>query len=449
MITSHGPRGLTDNQPANHYSTLATIQDAFGLGCLRFTCDTKHVTPLTALVAITGSKAIATSIRPQLHWPTPTPSQPKEPTGESPKSPKPSGGWSVQRTQTLGTSDNSLGPVAGSSPTDVWAVGDYLPDQNNSNQDATLSFAEHWNGKSWTVVRTPNAGPNFNSFYGLAAKDGRAWAVGEHLNSAYQDRLLVEVWNGRKWSIANTPNPGSVRDMGFGASALSPDNVWVVGDQEGPDNIFETLAEHWNGHTWSVYRIPDPGPDGNHLYAVDAVSSGDVWAAGQQLGPTVPDQGLVEHWNGHRWSVVPLPHSVSANVLLDAITVVDGQVWVAGEADSPSGGGRPLVEHYVDGTWHVASLPAVPGHSNWANLYGITFADGAIWTAGTYVDPATDNNNALVLEYAHGKWTISHAPNPGSGSNIPGGIATVDGQLWLAGMYDDGNQEIPLVEHRS
>jgi len=129
--------------------------------------------------------------------------------------------------------------------------------------------------------------------------------------------------------------------------------------------------------------------------------------------------------------------------------VAGGQFWVAGEADSPAGGGRPFAARYADGTWHVASLPAVPDHSNWANLYGITSVDGTIWVAGTYVDPATDNNNGLVLRYANGKWAISNAPNPGSGSNIPGGITNVDGQLWLAGIYDNGSQEIPLVEHRS
>ncbi len=49
VITSQGPHGLHDATPANHYSLLQTIQQAFGLGCLQFTCDTAHVTPLAAL----------------------------------------------------------------------------------------------------------------------------------------------------------------------------------------------------------------------------------------------------------------------------------------------------------------------------------------------------------------------------------------------------------------
>jgi hypothetical protein len=51
VITSHGPRGLRDSTPYNHYSLLQTFQQLFGLGCLEFTCDTAHVTPMTPLFA--------------------------------------------------------------------------------------------------------------------------------------------------------------------------------------------------------------------------------------------------------------------------------------------------------------------------------------------------------------------------------------------------------------
>ena len=31
MITNHGPRGLADDTPYNHYSLLRTLEDAFGV----------------------------------------------------------------------------------------------------------------------------------------------------------------------------------------------------------------------------------------------------------------------------------------------------------------------------------------------------------------------------------------------------------------------------------
>jgi len=444
VITSHGPRGVQDSDPANHYSLLTSVQQTFGLGCLQFTCDTANVQPISPLFATTGSGAIATKPQPELTWPTPTPT-PVEPTAMSVSTQK-SGGWTVQKAQLYGTNDNSVGAIAGSSPTDVWAVGDYLPDTATSNQDATLGFAEHFDGKKWSVIPTPNTGVNFNSFYGIAASEGQAWAVGEYQNSSYQDRALIENWNGSQWSIANNPQPGSQRDMLFGASALSAADVWVVGDQEGANGKFETLAEHWDGSNWTVIRTPDPGTSGNHLYAVQAVSSDNVWAAGMTLNGDSPDQGLVEHWDGHQWSVVPLPAQPSADVvMLTGVTATDSQVWVTGEADSPEGGGEPLVEGYQHGTWTTAQLPATPDGANWTNMWGITVKDGTVWAVGTYVDPATDNNNSLVLQGTNGMWTINNAPNPGSGSNILGGITNVDGQLWAAGVYDNGGSEIPLI----
>jgi hypothetical protein len=194
-----------------------------------------------------------------------------------------SGGWTVQRTQLLGTSDNSLGAVAGSSPRDVWAFGDFLPDAKNSNQDATLTFAEHYNGTNWTVVRTPNTGVNFNSFYGGTASNGWAWAVGEYLNSQFQDRALLEVWHAGKWTIARIPQPGSLRDMLFGASALSPSDVWVVGDREGGNGVFGTLAEHWNGHRSDGPRsLPRAGPvrTAADEFAIGGTSKLQKWPEG-------------------------------------------------------------------------------------------------------------------------------------------------------------------------
>ena len=313
-----------------------------------------------------------------------------------------------------------------------------------------MTFAEHFDGKRWIVVPTPTAGVNFTSLRGVAASQGQAWAVGEYLNSNYQDRALIESWNGSQWTVADNPQPGSVRDMLFGASALSPSNVWVVGDREGSDHKFETLAEHWDGNSWSVIPTPHPGSTGNHLYAVDAVSRDNVWAAGWQLNGDSPDQGLVEHWDGQSWSVVTMPAPASADlVMLTGITVGrDGTVWVSGEADSPEGGGQPFVAGYQDGTWTIAQLPTVPDGANWTNVWGIQAAGASIWAVGTYVNPATDNNNTLVLQETGGTWTVNPAPNPGSGSNILGGITAIDGQLWAAGIFDNGGSEIPLIEHR-
>ncbi|HEU0026318.1 MAG TPA: alkaline phosphatase family protein [Ktedonobacterales bacterium] len=53
VITNHGPRGAHDALPYNHFALLLTIQDAFGLGCLRNSCpETGNISPMTPLFAL-------------------------------------------------------------------------------------------------------------------------------------------------------------------------------------------------------------------------------------------------------------------------------------------------------------------------------------------------------------------------------------------------------------
>lgn len=138
-------------------------------------------------------------------------------------------------------------------------------------------------------------------------------------------------------------------------------------------------------------------------------------------------------------------------MLLDGVTVApSGEVWAVGEANSLAGGGQPLVMRLVPGQgWQVPALPALPHGANWSNMYGVAIdGSGNVWADGTYVDPKTDNNNELVLRDDNGTWKLATVPQPGSGSNIPSGLTSIAGHPWLAGMYDDGNQEMPLIQNR-
>jgi hypothetical protein len=393
---------------------------------------------------VTGSVPVATTPLTPPDFPTPTPTPTNEPVGVTKATPS-AGGWTVQQAQRLGGSDNSLGAIAASSPTDVWAVGDYLPDAKNANRDATLTLAEHYDGTSWAVVPTPNTGTNFNSFYGVAASQGQAWAVGTYLDAQYDNRALVEVWDGSQWTIADVPQPGTQRDQLFGAAASSPTNVWAVGDQEGADGVFNTLAEHWDGTSWTAVSTPDPGSNGDLFYGVTTEGPDDAWAVGQQLSNSGPDQVLVEHWDGSTWSVVPTPTVSDGTAMLNSVTASGSNAWAVGQVDSPDGGGRPLAEVYDGTSWTIASLPSSAG-SDWTSLWGVASSPSGVWAVGTFVDPTTDNNDPLLLNEVGGTWSVVTGPAPGSGSNILGGVTATGNNLWAAGMYDNGGNELPYIE---
>ncbi len=55
LVISHSDNSArTSNVAYNHYSMLDTIEDGWKLGCLKFTCDTANVTPMSDLVGPKG-----------------------------------------------------------------------------------------------------------------------------------------------------------------------------------------------------------------------------------------------------------------------------------------------------------------------------------------------------------------------------------------------------------
>src|SRR5262245_28950756 len=191
------------------------------------------------------------------------------------------------------------------------------------------------------------------------------------------------------------PQPGSARDILFGASALSTADVWAVGVQQGSSGKFETLVEHWNGTRWSVVPSPNPGSSGNHLYGVKAIKPDDVWAVGQQLSASSPDQALIEHWDGRRWSVVPSPARGTASRMLFSVAGSVRGVWAVGETDDAMHGARPLVESFQHGAWTTVELP--PAGSTFTSLWGVTVSDDTVWAVGTFQDVASGDNKTLIL----------------------------------------------------
>jgi hypothetical protein len=346
-----------------------------------------------------------------------------------------------------GTGDNSFGSISASAPNDVWTVGNFLPDDPNANPDATLSLAAHYNGTSWSITPTPNAGPNFNTLFGVATTAGQAWAVGVRQDANFQDRALVEHWDGTSWQIVDVPQPGAGGDMFFSASAWSPSDVWAVGQQQvSEDGPFSTLVEHWDGHSWSVVPAPNPGSSGNSFYGVLAQEPGNVWAVGQQNGTEGPDQPLIETWDGAQWQVVPSPRHGTKSGALFSIAGSDDSLVAVGQTEDAVAAAQPLVETYDGGHWADAAIPHVP--SGFTSLWSVTKTGGETWAVGTFNDPASGNDQTLAIQNLQGTWQIVNGPDPSTtDENRVAGVTTAGNTIWAVGYYKDNGRKT-LIERR-
>jgi hypothetical protein len=461
VVTSHGPRSVQDNTPYNHYSLLSTIQQNFGLGCLANTCDTSQVKPMTPLFQPTGSIAEPTEViqPPSYPTPTPTPGPGQEPVTSTATTGS-SGGWTVGPAPMVGAKDNSYGAISSARPNDVWAVGNYMPDLPNSNQDATISLAGHFDGTKWTYTPTPNTGPNFNTLFGVADLGGQAWAVGTALGTNYLPQALLQHWDGSSWQIVPAPTVDSSRALLFGVSASSPSDVWAVGTQQAPGSSvagsddsgsFSTLVEHFDGQRWTVVPAANPGDAGNSLYAVAVRSANDVWAVGQSVGST-GDSPLVEHFDGKGWHVVHGTGQSNPTGVLDEVSIDGPHVVAAGQTDGAVMQAYPLVG-VIDGqAAHYGQLTGIGGP--FSNINGITADNqGSLWITGTTFDPNGTYDGqpggvqqTLIATHAGGSWQRVDAPSPGTADRVLGQVVDTGAQMITVGYSKQPGGREPLVE---
>ena len=149
--------------------------------------------------------------------------------------------WTQALTPSVGTGANQLNAVLALAPNDVWAVGFSTPTAPPT-QAATLTLIEHFDGTSWSIIPSPNVGPNSiyqsNRLFGLTANSSNdIWAFGSYFaadGSGHQKTLLLH-WDGTSWNISPSPNPtkgGFLSDLLFAGVTPSPGNVWIVGAED-------------------------------------------------------------------------------------------------------------------------------------------------------------------------------------------------------------------------
>jgi hypothetical protein len=227
--------------------------------------------------------------------------------------------------------------VTAVSSTDVWAVGVYYA---NSTKSKFYTFAEQWNGTSWSIVTTP--APKVSSFTGGAAiSSSDVWAVGYSGGGKPNTATLTQHWNGSAWNIVASPNVGTISRLN-GAAAVSTSDVWAVGESGGTN----ALIEQWNGSAWSVSTNPGGSMSGTLLNSVTALSSSDVWAVGQTTNNGVT-QTFIEQWNGTQWSIVSSPNVGTLNNGLNGVGGVVGSTHMRAVGSSvTSKGSNTLIESY-------------------------------------------------------------------------------------------------------
>jgi hypothetical protein len=253
------------------------------------------------------------------------------------------------------------------------------------------------------------------------------------------------------------PDPrGATSSTLYGVAAVSADDVWAVGystSGSGKATRDRALTEHWNGHRWTL--VPSPGPGAAKcrsviLFAVAAASASEVWASGYACAGATQEVGaLVERWDGHRWTDAKAP-ATGGSMLLAVSAVSARDVWAAGNASLSSGVEVPLVEHWDGHAWTRVPSPR-PTRATMSTLNGLAAESASdVWAVGT---AQTETVGRTLVEHWDGHaWTRVPSPNPGGAPTHSfaefQSVAAISGHnVWAVGYRSNPKAINTLTEH--
>jgi hypothetical protein len=176
--------------------------------------------------------------------------------------------------------------------------------------------AEAWNGSAWSQLP---AIPGFNSASSVSCVSATSCETVGFGSSGTQN---AAVWNGTAWTAQTTPLPADGSGISLNAvSCTTASSCIAVGRYETSTTFeFLTLAEQWNGTAWTVQSTPNPtGSTNNDLLGVWCSSASFCAATGEQT-PSTFNLTLAEVWNGSSWTLRSTPNRTKDDVdVLNAV----------------------------------------------------------------------------------------------------------------------------------
>ena len=215
--------------------------------------------------------------------------------------------WSIPSIpEPSGAVDAHLTSISCPSATDCTAAGYYST--TGSNQ---LPLAELWNGSAWSIQSLPVPSGSLTAVLESVScpSSGACVAVG-YYSASSSGGTLAESWDGSAWSILPTAKPNGFAGSFTAVSCVSATSCESVGGFNPGTGYPAPFAARWNGSTWTIQSMPTPG--GSLLSGATALScpsSSACTSVGYyEASSSFQYFTLAESWNGASWSVAATPN---------------------------------------------------------------------------------------------------------------------------------------------
>jgi hypothetical protein len=292
------------------------------------------------------------------------------------------------------SSDGSLVAVAGvPHSSDVWVVGS-IP----ASPDGEHYFEARRHHGHWQRMKSPNVGGRLGDLTAVAAGSAKSvWVAGTKTVHRGDELPVIFRLTGKKFVPAKLP-PLRRQPAGAGGvaalSASSPTNAWAVG------TIIDaatgkSVALHWNGKKWSAVPLPaSSGDDG--LLGVSTSGASNAWA--------VSPESTLLHWDGQAWTNAgTAPNRVQ---LLAVATASATSAYAVGYRLLAHSRYQAVVMRYNGTAWSLATIAS--GARN-TELFSVATHGTSAWAIGT----RTTAQGVELPAFVHssgGAWQAQNAP---------------------------------------
>jgi hypothetical protein len=294
------------------------------------------------------------------------------------------------------------------------AVGTYVDTNSNSH-----TLIESYDGTGWNLV--PNndpAGDGFSLNDVSCASATFCQAVGSYRDSGLNTRGLIYTYNGTTWTPSNSPQPGSNQYISLSSvDCVSTTFCQAVGQyQNDTETVVHTLIITYNGTSWSVAATADP-VDANSagLSGVDCISVSFCQAVGYYMDTSNVPHTMAQGYNGSTWSVVSSPESYNAgfSVGLNKVKCVTATFCQAiGSFRDDPFTQRAITKSFNGTTWAEATIANENSDEAEGTLSDLDCVSTTLCQAvGSYIEGGTVGH-PLLHTYNGSSWSVASIPEP-------------------------------------
>ena len=266
-------------------------------------------------------------------------------------------------------------------------------------------FAERWNGSAWSIERIRVTARRS----GMSLDGVSCWshtfciAVGQKVNKAGCTEELVERWDGRLWSLQRTPRHGRCESSDVetdhwlsGVSCTSSTSCVAAGttEQSGGGGVGEPvghtvsgfsdespLLERWNGTRWSVQKSPY-FEGGGGVDSVSCTSRTFCTVAGGDLA----------RWDGRRW----LSHSGAADDSFAGVSCTSGTACTAVGTNYSLEYSPPILALWDGREWSSTQRLPRPSRETDAYPAAVSCASRSVCAAVGAFDTRSDGSKPML-----------------------------------------------------